>query len=94
MPEYLVLSQDEQDDIIVSFMLGQERDKFCHELNLQRYTDMLKTEKAGEWRDRVSKLKGETVSRLAEVNSIINVTIPQMPPPGRITAAKQRLTTV
>ncbi|MBA7557137.1 hypothetical protein ES705_49871 [subsurface metagenome] len=94
MSEYLVLSQDEQDDIIVSFMLGQERDKYCHELNLQRYTEMLKTLEAGEWRDRVSKLKSETVSRLAEVNSIINVTKPQMPPLERITAAKQRRTTV
>ncbi|MBA7571863.1 hypothetical protein ES708_13632 [subsurface metagenome] len=89
--EYQILSQEEQDDIIVSFMLGQERDKYCHELNLQRYTEMLKTLKAGEWRDRVSKLEGETVSRLAEVNSIIGVTTPQMPSPERITAAKQRI---
>ena len=93
MADYQVLSQEEQDDIIVSFMHGQERDKYCHELNLARYAEMLKTLEAGPWRDRVSKLNGETVSRLAEVNSIIDVTTPQMPPPDRITAAKQRLAT-
>ncbi len=89
--EYQILSQEEQDDIIVSFMLGQERDKYCHELNLQRYTKMLETSKAGKWHDRVLKLKDETVSRLAEVDSIIGVTVSQMPPRQRIDAAKQRI---
>lgn len=93
MSEYQVLSQDEQDDIIVSFMHGQERDKYCHELNLQRYTEMLKTLEAGKWRDRVLKLQEETNSRLAEVNSIIDVTKAQMPTPEHIAAAKQRLAT-
>ena len=93
MSEYQVLSQDEQDDIIVSFMHGQERDKYCHELNLQRYTEMLKTLEAGKWRDQVLKLQEETNSRLAEVNSIIDVTKAQMPTPEHIAAAKQRLAT-
>ena len=91
--DYQVLSQDEQDDIIVSFMLSQERDKYCHSLNLERYTEMLKTLEAGPWRDRVTKLKDDTVSRLAEVDSIIAVTTPQMPPAERLAAAIARLQT-
>ncbi|MBA7484016.1 hypothetical protein ES707_19535 [subsurface metagenome] len=91
MADYQVLTQDEKDDIIVSFMRGQERDKYCHELNLARYTEMLKTLEPGKWRDRVSKLKDDTVSRLVEVDSTIAATAAQMPPAGRVTAAKQRL---
>ncbi len=91
MADYQVLSQDEQDDIIISFMLAQERDKYCHELSLQRYATMLKTLGAGEWHDRISKLQAETVSRLAEVNSIIDATRAQMPPLDRIAVAKARL---
>ena len=89
--EYQILSQEEQDDIIVSFMLGQERDKYCHELNLERYTEMLKTSKAGEWHDRLLKLRNETASRLVEVNNIISVTVSQMPPQERIDATKLRI---
>jgi hypothetical protein len=39
--KYSVLSQDEQDEIIVNTVLAQERDHFSHELNIQRYSDML-----------------------------------------------------
>lgn len=91
--EYQVLSQDEQDDIVVSFMLSQERDKYCHELNLQRYTGMLEKLEPGKWRDQVLKLQADTVSRLAEINSIIEASKGQMPPAGRKTAAEQRIAT-
>lgn len=88
---YQVFSQDEQDDIIVSFMRAQERDKFCHELNIERYTKILQAAPSGEWHNRVSKLKAETEQRLAETNSIIEATSGQMPPPERVAQAKLRL---
>lgn len=91
MSDYQVLSQEEQDDIIVSFMLSQEKDKYCLELNLQRYTEMLKTLEGGQWRDRVEKLQAESTSRLAEIDSIIEVTKAQMPPSERIDTAKARI---
>ena len=86
-----VLSEDEKDDIIVAFMLSQERDKYCHELNKARYEAMLKTLEDGDWKNRVAKLREETLKRLEEVNSIIEATKPQLPPPRRISAARQRL---
>ena len=91
MADYQVLSQDEQDDIVVSFMRSQERDKFCHELNKERYQSMLETLEPGEWKNRVVQLHADTVKRLAEVDSIIEASTPSMPPPERVEAAKQRL---
>jgi len=89
--EYQLLTQDEQDDIKVAFMLSQERDKYCHELNKERYEAMLQTLEDGEWKKRVEKLHAETVSRLAEVDSIIAATLPQMPSQERIDASMVRL---
>ena len=91
MADYQVLSQDEQDDIVVSFMLSQERDKFCHELNLGRYDSMLPSLPDGEWKERVTQLRSETANRLVEVNSIIEASINKLPPAARLEAAKQRL---
>lgn len=91
MADYQVLSQDEQDEIAVSFMLSQERDKFCLELNSARFDEMLKTLEDGEWKTRVAQLRAETSKRLVEVNSIIEATKPTMPPSARVEAAKLRL---
>jgi hypothetical protein len=91
MSDYSILSQDEQDDIVVDFMHAQERDKFCHELNLDRYDTILKAAEDGPWKKRVEDLRKETISRLAEVNSIIGATRKQLPPDARINAAKSRL---
>ena len=87
---YRVLSQEEQDDIIVAYMLSQERDKYCHELNLARYAAMERSAN-GDWGDRISKLKAETEVRLAEVNSVIAETEKQLPPQERLEAAIIRL---
>ena len=91
MSDYLVLGEDEQDDIVVSFMLAQERDKYCHELNIARYEAMLAKLGPGQWRDRISKLRDESTQRLSEVNSIIEESKIQMPPKARIDAAKIRI---
>ncbi len=92
MSDYQVLSQEEQDDIIVSFMLGQERDKFCLELNLNRYKDVLeKGNGKGKWHDRVKELQAESVERLAEIDSIIEASKVQMPSQERVEAAQKRL---
>jgi len=91
MAEYLILTEDEQDDIKVSFLRSQERDKYCHEINKERYAAMLQTLEDGTWKTRVEKLHTDTVSRLVEVDSIIAATLPQMPTQERIDAAIVRL---
>ncbi len=91
MADYQILGQDERDEIVVSFMLSQERDKFFHELNLERYNAMLGTLKDGEWKQRVAQLKADTEKRLVEVDSIIEATRLGMPPLGRVTTAYERI---
>ena len=88
---YDVLSQEEQDEIVVSFMLAQERDQFCHNLNRTRYELMLTTLAEGKWKQRVAELRAETLSRLGEVDSIIAATKPQLPDVARVAAAKARI---
>lgn len=41
--EYDLLTQDEMDEMVVSFHRAQQRDHFLHTLNLARYDDMLTT---------------------------------------------------
>ena len=88
---YQILTEDEQDDIMVGFLRSQERDSFAHEWNKARYEAMLSTLEDGDFKVRITKLHAETAARLAEVNSIIEATLPQMPTAGRIKAALARL---
>lgn len=88
---YEVLTQEEQDEIMVGFLLSQERDEFCHSLNLERYEKMLADIPEGPWRKRIIKLRDETVGRLAEVRSILEATRAQLPPRGRIEGALARI---
>lgn len=89
--QYRLLTQEEMDDIIVEFYAAQERDAFCHELNKQRYEEMLKVLPPGPFRDQIVGLLEETKARMAEVDAILTKTEPQLPPPTRLTAAAQRM---
>jgi hypothetical protein len=92
---YQVLTQDEQDEIVVQFLHAQERDHFCHTINQQRYAEMLKTLTKGDpFAARIQGLHDETVSRLTEVSAIIDQTVPQLPAdPAMLSAAIDRVRT-
>jgi len=90
--KYLILSEDQKDDIIVAFLSGQEQDKFCLELNLERFNLMLKKLSDGPWRKQIQDSHDQSLSRLSEINSIIEATLQQLPSPRRIVAAKKRFT--
>jgi len=47
MENYEILTQEEQDEIVVSYLHSQERDEYCHEINLNRFNEMLATLPAG-----------------------------------------------
>lgn len=91
MAEFEVLSQDEQDETIVAFFLAQERDLHALTVSIERYQNMLKTLPPGPWRERIEQLLNESLERKFQVESIIEATRPQLPPPERIEAAKLRL---
>lgn len=88
---YQLLTQEEQDDIIVGYMLAQEKDAYCHSINLERYNDMLLALPAGKFKERIEELRNDTQLRLTEVQAIVNATKPQMPPKARQDAALQRI---
>ena len=89
--EFKVLTQEEMDDALVEFFEAQERDLFLHTINLERFERMLQTLPEGPWKGRIVELKRQTEERKEEVESIIDATLPQLPPLDRIQAAKQRL---
>ena len=88
---YLLLSDDEQDEILAGFLLAQERDKFSHTVNQERYDALLTSLSPGPFLQRIQRLREETNSRLEEVNAIIANTIRQLPTPARLDAAIARL---
>jgi hypothetical protein len=92
MPDqYVLLTEDERDDVVVEFHAAQERDLFCHRLNHERYAAMLATLKEGDFRDRIVTLAAETDARIKEVEAIIAATLDQLPSGERRQAAADRL---
>jgi len=78
--KYLVLTDQEKNDIVVAFLLAQERDHFCHSINLDRYNNILKTISTDDpFYSRVQQLQKETVERLNEVTAILTTTATQLP---------------
>lgn len=90
---YKTLTQDEMDDIIVSFLHQQELELFCHSINLERYTNMIKDENLpeGNFKDNLKKLKKELETRITEVKGIVENTKSQLPSEERIKASLIRI---
>ncbi len=88
---YEILSQEEQDEIIVSYLHAQERDEFCHQLNMARFDAMLPSLPAGKFKERIAQLRNDTQERLVEVTGIKTATLAQLPPKERVDAAKARI---
>jgi hypothetical protein len=89
--QYQLLTQEEQDEIIAAYLKAQERDLFTHRLNLERFEAMLPTLPAGQFKQRIQQLRNETLDRIAEVEAIIEKTLPQAPPLERMRAAIARV---
>lgn len=92
---YQVLTQDEQDDILTEFLHVQEQDLFCHNLNRERYENILadKDLEAGAFKNRITDLYNTTLDRINEVTTIINSSLKQLPPADRLAASISRLQT-
>ena len=88
---YELLTQDDQDEVLASFLMAQERDSFCHQLNLARFNSMLSVLPEGKYKQHILQMRDDTQGRLAEVNAIIDATLPQLPTKARLQAAMQRV---
>lgn len=91
--EYKTISQEEKDDMIVSFMHQQEIDHLCHSINKERYERLIEDVNIpeGEFKDRLRKLKDEVLCRMFEVERIMEHTKQQLPPSDRIESAIKRM---
>jgi Tfp pilus assembly protein PilO len=81
---YKTLKQDEMQEVIVSFYKGQETDLYVHNINKERYEEMLKTLPEGPFKTRVEKLLAETNERIEEVSAILAATEKQLPAQNEI----------
>lgn len=88
---YVVLTEDDQDDMIVAFMLAQERDQFLHTVNKARYVALNASLAPSVFKTRIETLLNETNSRLTEVDAILAETVGQLPNAARRNAAITRL---
>lgn len=89
---YKTISQDEKDDIIVSFLHQQEMDHLCHSINKVRYEKIL-TDRSipdDEFKQNIQKLRDEVVLRISQVEKIIEHTVDQLPSQERINASVER----
>ena len=89
--DYDLISQEEQDDMLVQTLKSQQMDHFVHTLNAARYRSIIASAADGAWKGRITGLLEETESRIGEVESIVDALLPQMPPEGRKAAARARI---
>lgn len=90
-PQYLVLSQDEMDEMVVNKLLAEERDLFAHRLTKERLEAMLPRLPDGDFKQHCERLLESTNARIAEVQAIIDATMPQLPNETRRAAALDRI---
>jgi hypothetical protein len=89
--EFLLLSQEERDEMLAATLLAQERDLFMHRANKERFGRILANGATGEFRQRVQQLHDETNQRISEVTQIIEALKPELPPVTRLKAAAERI---
>lgn len=91
MKKYIVLSQDEKNDCIVSFLKGQEFDYYTNTINLERYQKLYDLLEDGTFKTKIGVSITETQNALNEVGAIIDCTIPQLPSEKEIDKSIKRL---
>jgi hypothetical protein len=89
--EFLLLSQEERDEMLAATLLAQERDLFMHKANKERFQRILANGARGEFRQRIQQLRDETDQRISEVTQIIEALKPELPPVARLRAAAERI---
>lgn len=88
---YKTLTLDEQNDMVVSTYYANESDLFSHTANKERFERILQGTISDPFRARIEKLLSDTNSRIAEVQAILDATIPQLPSDTEISASLTRI---
>lgn len=85
--EFLLLPQDQKDDIIVETHLTHERELYIYSLNVERYTEMLKLLEPGPYRDHIAALLVTEQTALEQQTVIVTATTAQLPKDAAALAA-------
>lgn len=88
---YKTLSLNEQHDMVVSTYYANEQDLFSHNTNKERFERILQGTISDAFRTRIGKLLSDTNNRIAEVQAILDATIPQLPSDAEISASLTRI---
>ena len=90
------MTTEEQNEMLASTLLAQERDYYTHMINEQRYEALLADvfmDKDGNFAERIRSLLTETRQRKHEVWLILNAIYSQLPDRFSILEAYVRLKT-
>lgn len=88
--EYKTLTETEKHDMVVNTYRANEMDHFSHNLNKERYENMLPSLDEGAFKERIMHLLAETNGRIVEVSSILASTEAQLPTEAEIAASLLR----
>ena len=86
-----VVDTDEQDDMLASTLLTQERAIYTHRVNLERYEAILASGITGESRANMAALMLQTLDRIDDVTRIIEALTSQLPSQVRLDLAIARI---
>jgi hypothetical protein len=101
---YRLLQTAEQDDIVIQFHAAHERDHFCHQINIDRYTAMLQElppvdpdlaqqpiHESDAFEVRIAKLLVTEQRAIANAELVLKHTEAQLPDDAAMAAAVARI---
>jgi len=97
---YKLLTDDDKDEIMAQFLLAQERDIYCHEVNVVRFEKMIAKLKERDDFDEIKNKQfykllerntSDTKDRIVEIEAIIECSDKDMPSIERMKKAMERV---
>lgn len=76
---YAVLTQAEQDDMVVATVHAQEQAHFQHALNVERYTAMVADMPEGPFKERITALLVTEQAAVSDHEQLLDKTVAQLP---------------
>jgi len=79
MRNLITITAEEKEDMLIQTLKAQEMDLYIHNLNKERYQDMLPNLPEGPFKVRIEGEINTIDSRLVEVNAVITALDKQIP---------------
>lgn len=91
MAKYRILTQAQQDDVVVNTLMAQEASHHSHALNVDRYAALLQTLPQGPRYDQIAALLVTEQEALDFHEHLIEATTAQLPAQADLDASVARL---